>query len=181
MLPFSSSIGDIEVTITEEHLSGNGETVFEVVDDEVIVQGGHSRLLDLLGHHIFPFVTDAVTAIAASITQVPLLAPLIASIQRWVFKKGGHMTAKMQARKMTLTSMPWWSLQVWNDRPGLMPMRLRVGYVRSPSSIVPGAVTISGKSKYRFRVLAETGTRLGAIRKTGVLDAGSSEFSVDWL
>lgn len=185
LFPYQTCIGDIEISVKEtKSTSKSGVTVFEVADDPVVVDGGNTLLLRLIGVYLLPFVVAVVTTAAALYN--PLFGPLLNVIQTAAFRFVGHTDGEKKGYgSISLRLLPWWSLKAWNDHPGTIPLRMRIGHVldtsKMPSSsaqVPAGPIQVSGIVAYEVRVTAETGSQ--SARKTGTIAPPPTTFVIDW-
>lgn len=179
VLPHLSSIGDLEITIREvpPAPTTGGVTGYEVTHDTIASQGGNSLLLEIIGQHLLPF---AKATLKASVLN-PFFAPILSVVATAVFRRIGTTDGdKAPFGSLRLLSLPWWGLKVWNDSPGTLPLRLKIGYVTDGSIQNTTSYRPSGTVTYEATVSAETGGLIGGLRKTGVLTIPPMRFIITW-
>jgi len=183
LVPYQTSIGDLEVRISEvasDPPKTGGVTGYEVFDDQIASEGGKSLLLEIIGQHLLPFAKAVLEA--AANTYNPFFGPILIAITNAIFRRAGSTDGdKKTLKSLRLRSLPWWGLKVWNDSPGVLPLRLKVGYVMDPGYLPAGPFRAAGKVGYELDIAAETGGLLGGgFQKTGVVQLPRITLTVKW-
>jgi hypothetical protein len=179
-LPYVTTIGDVRIVIEEIYNPPLtlGATEFEIYDTKVVLRNGSVGIAGVIAPRLVPFVFDMVAA--AANVAAPLFGPLFIDLSKSVFRQiGAPATSGKESSRIEIGLLPWWSLRLWNYSPGILPLRLRVGFVIA-GPIRDAGASVRGVVRYRVSLTAETGRLLQHIRPTGHVTIIPIEFDIQW-
>ena len=98
-----------------------------------------------------------------------------------IFRNCGSAKRKPSpSGSMRLCSLDWWALKLWNDNPGVFPLRIKMDYDINTANPPSRATRLRENVDYEAMITAETGRLFGTIRQTGSVTISLDYFRVQW-
>lgn len=178
-VPYQTAIGDLEVVLEEASAPSNGYTQYEVIEDHEFQEGNSGDLLAKVGHVLFLLVRSAAVAAAS-------LIPFLSILPQTLFDLigSGRHKARQADGILTIHYYKRWSFVIWQKRPGGVTADAGLALLPTPGLVAP--FTLAGKSTYRAKASAQTGSvhfvgplSRVSVNPTGKIDARVT-FTIEW-